>query len=368
MDDGERNKPVKVALLGSYPPPYGGVSVHIKRLKCKLKEKGIDCVVYDFSEGQKDVPDDNVVVRNPLKWLVNYLFTAKESIIHVHTSSWQLRAAIVLLELRGKKTVISIHGESLRDSLRKGNRIKKRLVKFTLKRASFIIAANQDIERLVLSLGISKQKVTVAAPFIPQVVKEEDYEKVPQYVWSFIHEHKPVISANAFSIIFRDGIDLYGLDLIVELTTRLKRKYQKVGIVICLPHAENKKYFDKLEQEIKERGLSEHILFITRHLDVVYPIWQESDIFVRPTVVDGDALSVREAMYFKTPVVTSDACPRPEGVTLFKNRDIDSFTDNVEMVLDNYDQFKCKAESIEVESGINKILWVYNYLVNGREQ
>ena len=141
-----------------------------------------------------------------------------------------------------------------------------------------------------------------------------------------------------------------------------------MGIVICLPHAEKKKYFDKLEQEIKERGLSEHILFITRHLDVVYPIWQESDIFVRPTVVDGDALSVREAMYFKTPVVTSDACPRPEGVTLFKNRDIDSFTDNVEMVLDNYDQFKCKAESIEVESGINKILWVYNYLVNGREQ
>jgi len=46
--------------------------------------------------------------------------------------------------------------------------------------------------------------------FILPTVREEDFKKVPQYVWDFIHQHQPVISANAFSISFYNGVDLYG--------------------------------------------------------------------------------------------------------------------------------------------------------------
>ena len=198
--------------------------------------------------------------------------------------------------------------------------------------------------------------------FIPPTVKEEDYQKVPPYVRDFMKLHNPVISANAFRIRFYRGVDLYGLDMIVELTARLKNRYPEIGTVFCLPSIGDKEYFDRLNQEINESGLSEHILFITQPIDEVYPIWQESDIFVRPTVTDGDALSIREALYFKTPVVTSDACPRPEGVILFNNRNIDSFTNSVEKVLGNYTQFKKEAESIKVDSAFNRILGIYNNL------
>lgn len=363
----KKNKPLKIALIGPYPPPYGGISIHIRRLKEQLEKRECECIVYNL-EGQGELPEKNVIhIKNLKRWLPKYFFFAKEAVIHYHNYGWQMSVIIGLMGLLGKKTVISIHGDDLNDSLEEGSWFRKQIIKFAIKHTSFIIADNEKIENLILSLGVKQQKVANIPGFIPPTVKEGDYQKVPQYVWDFIHRHEPVISANAFRIRFYNGVDLYGLDMIVELIARLKNRYPKLGIVFCLPSIGEEEYFDKLNQEIRERDLNEHILFATEPLDPVYPIWQESDIFVRPTVTDGDALSVREALYLKTPVVTSDACPRPRGVILFKNRDIDSFTKRVEEVLNNYTQFKREAEAIAADSGFNKILEIYNKLARADE-
>ena len=107
-----KNKSIRIALIGSYPPPYGGVSVHIERLKKKLNALGIDSVIYDFSQEFNLLNKDIVPVKNPKKWFLKYFFTAKEDIIHSHMSDWRLRAAICLMSLFGKKMIISIHGSS----------------------------------------------------------------------------------------------------------------------------------------------------------------------------------------------------------------------------------------------------------------
>ena len=355
-----KNTKSKIALIGPYPPPYGGISIHIQRLKERLEKEGCDCVVYELGRQGKPLEENIIRVKNVKRWLLKYLFFAKEGIIHFHNPDWRMRVIMGLMGLLGKKTVISIHGESLNDSLKEGGWFRKQIIKFALKHTSFIIAANESIKNLVSSLGVKQQSVACISAFIPPTVKAADHNKVPQYVWDFIHEHEPVIAGNAFSIRFYNEIDLYGLDMVVALTARLGNRYPKLGIVFCLPSIGDKDYFRKLNEEIKKRGLNEHILFITEPLDEVYPIWEESDIFVRPTVTDGDALSIREALYLKTPVVTSDTCPRPKGVILFKNRDIDSFTENVEEVLVSYTRFKKELESIKVDSGFDKILEVYN--------
>ncbi|NQE52380.1 hypothetical protein C5S29_02205, partial [ANME-1 cluster archaeon GoMg3.2] len=31
-----------ISLIGPYPPPYGGISVHIQRMAANLKTKGIE--------------------------------------------------------------------------------------------------------------------------------------------------------------------------------------------------------------------------------------------------------------------------------------------------------------------------------------
>jgi hypothetical protein len=48
---------------------------------------------------------------------------------------------------------------------------------------------------------------------------------------------------------------------------------------------------------------------------------QVSDVFVRPTFADGDAISVREALALGVRCVASDAAVRPNGVRCFRRGD-----------------------------------------------
>jgi len=352
---------MKIALIGSYPPPYGGISVHIQRMKEHLQRRGIECIIYDMSGTTKD--EDNVVcITNLKKWLPKYFFFAKEDIIHCHSTSWMIRVIIGFMSFLGKKTVITVHGQSLSDSLKKGIWLRKKIIKFAVRHTSFVIADNKQIKDLLLSLGVKSEKVSVITPFVPPDVKEEDHKKVPKYVWNFMNSHKPIISANAFQINFYNGTDLYGLDMIVDLVCRLKKYYQNIGIAICLPNIGDEKYFEKLKQQMKEKRVENNVLFITEPLPEVYPIWKETDLFVRPTCTDGDSLSIREALYFKIPVITSDAVPRPEGVILFKNRDVQDFITMTKNVLDNYKLYKSKVNNLESARGFDRILEVYNEL------
>jgi glycosyltransferase involved in cell wall biosynthesis len=45
---------------------------------------------------------------------------------------------------------------------------------------------------------------------------------------------------------------------------------------------------------------------------------QAADIFLRTTLFDGDAISVREALFLGTPVVATNNGMRPDGVNLIK--------------------------------------------------
>ncbi|MFN7135061.1 MAG: glycosyltransferase, partial [Myxococcales bacterium] len=58
-----------------------------------------------------------------------------------------------------------------------------------------------------------------------------------------------------------------------------------------------------------------------------------SDVFVRPTYADGDALSVREALSLGRPVVASAVGFRPEGTTLFRTGDALDLAEKVERAL-----------------------------------
>ena len=46
---------LRVALVGGYPPPYGGVSIHIQRLHTQCLKNKIRCTVYDISRHVKKV-------------------------------------------------------------------------------------------------------------------------------------------------------------------------------------------------------------------------------------------------------------------------------------------------------------------------
>ncbi|PYS32840.1 MAG: glycosyl transferase, partial [Acidobacteria bacterium] len=54
-----------------------------------------------------------------------------------------------------------------------------------------------------------------------------------------------------------------------------------------------------------------------------------SAVFSRPTLRDGDSISVREAAALGVPVVASNVGTRPEGVLLFEPGDVAGFVEQV---------------------------------------
>lgn len=45
---------MKIINVGAYPPPYGGVSIHLKRLKYHLDAAGNENVLLDCSSHDKE--------------------------------------------------------------------------------------------------------------------------------------------------------------------------------------------------------------------------------------------------------------------------------------------------------------------------
>ena len=357
----KKTKPLKIALIGVYPPPYGGRSIHVQRLKDRLQKEGIKVTVYNLG-GEKNTSDKNIVNMTIRNWILPYLVFAKEDIIHYHSSDWKLRVIIGLISLLGKKSVVSLHSSvSLKDAIMHGCWLRRRLIGFALRRTSFIVVLNSTLKDLVLSLGVKSKNVEVIPSFFPPPIRQEEIAEIPQNVWDFINSHGPIISANAFRISFYNEEDLYGVDLCIDLCTKLKSNYPQIGFVFCIPDIGDHEYFQEMKQRIGNRGIENNFLFMTQPCQF-YPILMKSDLFVRPTSVDGYGVSIAEAIYFKVPAVASDVCPRPDGTILFKSRNIEDFTFKVKDVLDNYDRHKKKLEDLQVADNFEKIVRIYERL------
>jgi len=240
------------------------------------------------------------------------------------------------------------------------------MLKTFSKFALHCIAVSPLIKNKLISLNIDPNKISVIPGFLPPTTKQRDIDEIPQEIWNFIDNHWPVISANGFRISFYNNLDLYGIDMCIDLCNKLRDTYAQIGFIFCLSDIGDHNYFNKIRQTIAEEGIADNFLFVTRSCQF-YPILMKSDVFVRPTNTDGDAVSVREALYFKIPTVASDVVPRPEGVILFKNRDINDFTLKVEDVLHNYTWHKKRLEEVKVEDNFQEIISLYEQL-NGHAE
>jgi glycosyltransferase involved in cell wall biosynthesis len=351
---------LKVALIGVYPPPYGGVSVHVQRLLAGCLDNDIRCVVFDNGRHVKKVKH---VFNLSRIWNWLRFLASRQDIVHVHTSSinWVIPVIFFYLaRMKGAGFVLSYH--SLRNSESDFGVLGLKMMKTMLRSTSHCIAINSEIKEKLVSMGARPEKVTVIPAYLPPVIKEEEIGEIPPDVWDFMERHTPLISANAYAIVKYRGQDLYGIDMCVEMCAVLKKDYPGVGLVFCLPSIGDPDYFNELKRRISVKGIEVNFLFQTRPCQF-YPVLMKSDIFVRPTNTDSYGVSVAEAIHFKVPAIASDVCQRPGGTILFENRNVIDFTDRVKTVWENYTDYKAKLESLEVPDVMSEILNIYRHVV-----
>ena len=122
----------RVAIYGSLPPPFGGVSVHLNRIIERLREEGIPFCLYE--QRGKSIPERNVVASGrKLLRFVHFLLCVREPIVHFHTSKVSaIVTALVVLQLRRRKVILTFHSERLMRFYRTSTRLTQLAFTFCL--------------------------------------------------------------------------------------------------------------------------------------------------------------------------------------------------------------------------------------------
>lgn len=315
----------KILIIGPLPPPLGGVSVHVYRLHKALKNSQ----VFDLS--QKQNFKGHMYIE-----LFKLMMSSNFDVVHLHAYDVKLIITLKLLKLFKKFEIIATsHNPRLFDT---DSKIKKFFYKNFLKSIDTLVVVGSHILEDYKNRKLQLPKEIIIEPaFLPPPIDEEEkiLKTYPKELFDFIDNHSYIITANAFQISFHQGIELYGLDMCIELTSKLKKDCSDIGFIFALANENaNKEYLEKMKQKIKEFDIEDNFYFLTGQKEL-WPLFKKADLMIRPTTTDGDALSIREAMYFRCTAIASDVSDRPDGTIVFRSRDINDLYIKTKEVLIN---------------------------------
>ncbi len=311
----KRGDGLRLLLAGPYPEPIGGVSVHIHRLASWLSTQGIEVRLVDESKHAKS----GICNVRRMRFLTYLRCLGRCNVAHIHSCVHLFRILhIVACRLLGLRVIVTIHGWPSEGALKSVFTVPMNRLFLSL--AHKIILVSEGTNR---RLGLRRYEVLPA--FLPPLGPGQD---LPEEIEAFLEKARNrgqyLLCANAYELTENGGQDLYGLDLCVELADRLAHRFDvKAAIVfiVSCDTAGNRRYA-AAEKMIAERGLQDHFYLYGKPIDFVR-LMQQCDLVLRPTNTDGDALTIREALYLGVPVVASDAVQRPAGTVLFRNRNVD---------------------------------------------
>jgi glycosyltransferase involved in cell wall biosynthesis len=335
---------LSVAQFGPYPPSMmGGVSTHIRRLHNRLLDLGADSQVFARMTGKSS--DPAVIPQHGFHRPLCYFSSAltpgarvRAKIVHCHDYWGHLAPSLTRLMLSGKRVVVTVHDQRDEEKWQTLGPLQF-LSSLLLVRQPNVkwIAVSDAIRCQLIDRGVAPNQIVVIPAFLPPQAASENSARLPPEVEKFVETHSPILSIYGFRLWLDKGIDVYGFDMCIKLVKQLKANYPGIGLVISLPCIHLPEYYSALVERVARLGLSENILFHTKPMEEAYPLWKLSDVYLRPTSTDGDAVAVRESLGFSTPVVASDVVPRPVGVHVFQHRDQSAFFGAVSGVLQNRD-------------------------------
>lgn len=351
------DKELKVDIIGTYPPPIGGTSVHLKRLHESCLKNSIQSLVYDThgkSKNKNFIEQGIIPILNYKHFYVKYLFNKRADIIHSHTHSWKERAMLIFkAKLCKQKVIFTLH--SFREEKSNMSFVEKICSKYSLNKADYYIATSTAVEEKLLLWGVKKERISTVSPFI--LPDYNSISELDEKLLNFIDSFDFIICANASNNEHYLGNDIYGMDMCVDLQEKLVNKYN-CGFVFVLTKETDSAYLEQIRKRITDKGIQKSFLIIQKPIDFLALI-KKSKVFVRPTCTDSRPLSVDESIALGCPVVASNVCQHPNSCITFEARNQKEFYEKVCYVLENYDLSRKKVLEGKIEDESKCVFEIY---------
>ena len=350
--------PGGVVLAGYYPPPLGGESVHIAELARRLRERGVGVEIVNVRRGAAPSAEYRSV-----SGALTLLGALRQSLrhgalLHLHTNghsrrSWALvlagAAALVAARARG---VLTLHSGFCPRYLEEREVFERWIVRLVLAPFRHIVCVNERIRASLAALGVRDERMSVMPAFLG------------------VEEPGPLASSDAALIARFDPCLVvagatapeYGLDALIESVGMLAARYPALGCVIM-----GAGDVRPLRAAVDRRGLTERVLClgeVPHHRYLAF--LAHADVFIRPSIVDGDAISVREALALGRPVVASDTDFRPDGVVTFRSGDAADLASKVALALD--EKTSSRGAVPRESHSFERLLGIYSAAVRARRE
>jgi glycosyltransferase involved in cell wall biosynthesis len=301
----------KLAIFGPYPPPLGGVSVHIQRMEQILKIEKIDYTVYNHysKSGENIVPTH----RNLLRYF-KFLFKKEYAVFHFHFIFYFEFFFYFIFSMFNKTPfLITFHGEALLFK----KKWKQKIALYFLRKSKPIIVISVS-KALYEFLGSKRIKTIYLPAYVPPLIINP--KKVPK-------DERKLFMFSVWKVDKKTAIEVYNIPLAFEFLKNNKSRYKMLFLV------GNKDISDIvfLNQLINKFDLSNEIILLYNENLVDYV--QNCDFLLRTNTVDGYGVSLQEAMDLGVPAIASDVCERPKGTVLFKNNDLKDLSQKTSYVL-----------------------------------
>jgi glycogen(starch) synthase len=301
-------------LVGPYPPPFGGISAHIARLARGARTDGFTVGVVDhFGRGEQEPLIIAELRRNPWRyWRV--LRSVRARVVHYHHARFStLVATAWALRDSPAATVATVHGRELEPFLDSRIPGVGALTRWALASFDVLIAVSAEVERsLQAAVG---HPVAIIPAYLPD---EDDRGELSAEADAFLRQGRSLVMAAYRLSVDGRGRTLYGLETAIDSFALVARDHPDLRLAIFLASPPRSRRETHLLQSLvggtRDPDLRERIrVFYGQPLA---PALGLATVFLRPTVTDGDAVSIREAMSAGLPVLASDVVARPDGVTV----------------------------------------------------
>lgn len=328
---------MKVLQLGPYPPPYGGVQTHLVAIREHLQDRGHQCEVVNITR-HRSATEPGVHHPTSAAQLLRTLKRLEYDVIHLHVGGGlpnRVLALAAACTVQKARSVFTFHSGGYPSSPAGAKAGVRSKTGWVLRRFDAVIGVNQELCDFFAKVGIPGSRIHHMVPHIsrpPRPDRTEPHDALERFRAS----HDPLLLT--VGLLEPE----YDLPRQIQTLEAVRERFPGAGLAIIgsgsLQH--------DLERLIQEVPWGDHVLLCgdVPHEQTLAAI-ATSNVVLRTTLYDGDAISVREALDAGTPVVATDNGMRPMGVHLVPVEDSSALEQAIFSVL---------SESAEVAAASNR--------------
>lgn len=347
--------PLHVLQLGPYPPPEGGITRNILAIRDELHRRGHRCSIVATSKSSQTRNEPDVYHPRSAAALLRLLRTLEYDVLHLHVGGdigkrvMSLAAACSIFG--GKRKVLTIHSGAYPLTNKARNAVPKSVPARIFRRFSKLIGVNEAIADVFRRSGVPDGSISVIPPVALR--RPDAGVAMPPKIDAFRTTHSPLLLSVG-------GMEPdYDPLLQVGAMREIRRQFPDAGLLMVGDGAMQ----SEVQSEIMRSGHPDHIM-LAGNLEhaVTLRLIDEADALLRTTLFDGDAISVREALYLGTPVIATDTGKRPDGVQIIPVGDKNALASAAKRVLSG--KAAAVAASAPDNSNIEAVVGLYEELAS----